>query len=566
MKGNGVSVTNDRLVRSLNIIDGPERERSRLVKRAVPHDSRDLTELYPTLGQHALVRKLGEYTVLFDAVSDRVMKISSFIAPILEQCDGTLDFAALDTMARHPELNLQTADLMHFFERLQTLGVLQLRTRKRKQAARILLVNPPLPFPRSRYAYQNVYPPLGLMYLAGQLIPEGFHVEILDMALEDMSPAALSAWLSDHREPWDLIGISLNMTCSAERAERTARNIRDVLPDVPIVMGGNHVTMTYSEVLKSGICDFVCLGASERTLTELCCAFFHKEGELRDVHGLAYMRQGAIERTSPVRVSKVIKEVYFPAYHLLPLDRYDIHNRVPIITSTGCPYDCRYCSTVKFNGRRVSYFAADRVISDIKRLMKEHGYSGFNFMDDAFTFNRKRITEICQRIIDEKLDIEWTCNTRVDMVSPELLQIMARAGCIGIFFGIESTDEVVLQRIRKRVDVEQIRNAVGWARAAGIKVRQSFIVGLPGDNDETLAGIRSFVEETEPDEVQISMLTLYPGTEMAEQPESFGLKIHPRRWEEYNINLPHASTDTMSCDEILNSYLDMRLALAEMAS
>ncbi len=565
MKGNGLPITNDRLT---FLGDSPQPAPNPQPFRTLDDGSLPgpygYEEIYPTLGGYSFVKRVHSSWILFDAVSDQILKINPGVRPLLERCDGLHNLATLIRIGDETGLEIPPSELYAFFEKLRDLKVVDFHIHRKKQNARVLLINPNQPFPRSRYAYQHIYPPLGLLYLAGQLLAAGFETEILDMTVDDMQAADIGPWLASCDEPWDLIGISLNMTCSAERATRLAGNLRDLLPDTPIIMGGNHATMTYEELLSTGVCDFVCLGPGDHLITSLCESLFRKTGPIDQIPGLAYARHGEVMQTCPVQPTKIIKDIEFPAYHLIDLDRYDIGGRIPVITSTGCPYDCKYCSTVKFNGRRVSYLPVERVVEDIKRLMKVYNCNGFNFMDDSFTFNRKRMIAICELIMEEGLEISWTCNTRVDMVDRDLLFFMSKAGCAGIFYGIESMDQAVLNRMHKKVKVEQVRNAVEWAREAGIKVRQSYIVGLPGETVDSLRSVTQFINETKPDEVQLSMLTIYPGTDLADDPDRFGLEIHPLRWDEHNINVPHVSTDTMTSEEIFDAYLEMRIQLTEL--
>lgn len=555
MKGNGVTVTNDRITSELPPLRTAD---------ASPGTAELAEVIYPDIGRYTFPRRVGSAAVLFDAVSDQIVKINPDIFPILRRCNGSLSVRELAALALEEGLSLGEQDLLGYCRELERHKLMRLVTRRKANAARVLLINPPLPFRHEIYAFQNVYPPLGLLYLAGQMITDGHDVTLHDMSVTDMQPGAIGEWLADNGGEWDLIGISLNMTCSYERAVRLSANIRDAFPDVPVVMGGNHAAMTYEALLKDRHADFVCLGAGEHLMTKLCDALVRKTGPVDRIPGLAYWSEGAVRTTCAAPVEKIIKSTAFPAYHLIDISHYDIGNRIPIITSTGCPYDCKYCSTVKFNGRRVSYFTVDRVLSDLRRLMEMFGTNGFNFLDDSFTFNRRRMMEICDRIIEDRLDIHWTCNTRVDMVDSDMLKHMHRAGCVGIFYGIETVDQEVLNRMHKQVETDQIATAVSWAREAGIKVRQSFIVGLPGETPATLKATQDFIAQTNPEEVQLSMLTIYPGTELADAPEKFGLTIHPLKWEEHNINVPHVSTDAMDAEAIFDHYLAMRLSLATM--
>ncbi len=554
VKGNGVVVTNDRLAIKLSLSDQAVTDQN-----VQP----DPEEIYPTVGDYTFLKEIDGKHVLFDAVSDQIVKINPSIYQLFQYCDGFHSLKDLTEIAQTLGLPVGIDDLNRYYTELSHHKLARMHLRRKVESPRVLLINPPLPFSSENYAFQNVYPPLGLLYLAGQLVENGCEVEFLDMSVDDMQPGEIGRYIDQLNGPIDMVGISLNMTCSYARAVRIAGNVRDALPGVSIIMGGNHATMTYEELLVDRHCDLVCIGPGDHLIVQICDSLFRKAGPIEDVPGLAYWSRGKVQRTTPTKPTKIIKTVDFPAYHLIDIDRYDIGGRIPVITSTGCPYDCKYCSTVKFNGRRVSYFPVERVVGDLKKLMAMFGTNGFNFLDDSFSFNRKRMMEICALIQKEGLDIHWTCNTRVDMVDAEMLLAMKAAGCVGIFFGIESMDQAVLSRMHKRVKTEEIRDAVQWARDAGIMVRQSFIVGLPGETPETLKSTDDFIADTAPEEVQLSMLTIYPGTELAATPEKYDLTVHPLKWEEHNINIPHASTESMDREAIFTQYLKMRLNLAE---
>ncbi|TCS60567.1 B12-binding domain-containing radical SAM protein [Varunaivibrio sulfuroxidans] len=523
-------------------------------------------EIYPSFCAYVGVRDAGGRNVIFDAVSDQIIAIQPTLVELLDLCDGV---HSLDDIYRaHARRNRarrdhadSPEDVRAALETLTDLKVMKFRTYRETKHARILLINPGLPFPRSRYTFQKLTPPLGLLHIAGQLHKAGHDVDIYDMALEDARPADITAYIEKNGTPWDLIGITLNMTPTSAEALRIARNIKDILPDTPLIMGGNHATMTYRDLLRDADADFVCVGMGENLMVSLCAALFAKKGRVEDVAGLAYKVGEAIRPPTPQTERIDFDALAFPAYHKIDLSRYDTNGYIPMITSTGCPFNCAYCSTFKFHGRRVNYYAPHRVVAMIERLIDAYETTKFNFLDDAFTFNRKRIVAICELLIEKRLNIQWMCNTRIDMVDEALLHIMRDAGCEGVFFGVESVEQSVLDKANKRVDFSQVEEVMRWAKQAGLKIRQSYIIGLPGETRESIERIGRFVTESNPGQVQFSMLNIFPGTDYANDPAAYGLEVLPLAWREFNINIPHVRTQHMNEDDILDAYIGLRMSL-----
>lgn len=522
-----------------------------------------LKEIYPSFEQYVSIRDVDGRKVIFDAVSDQLIAIQDVHVDLLGLCDGFHNLDDIFSKFSDDGHRGSKSDIHNALNRLRDLKVIGFKTYRHTLSAKVLLINPSLAFPKSRYAFQKIMPPLGLLHIAGQLLEEGHEVDILDMAQEDTTPADISAHLKAKSTLYDLIGISLNMTSTSAEALRIAQNIKDCFPDIPIIMGGNHATMTYQSLLKDAYADFVCIGMGERLMVFLCEALFAKKGKIEEIPGLAY-KTGTQVRQNPLESQwQDLNELSFPAYQKIDLSRYDTNGYIPVVTSIGCPFNCAYCSTFKFHGRRVNYYAPQKVVDVLERLMENYGTNKFNFLDDAFTFNRKRIVAICELLIEKRLDIEWMCNTRIDMVDLDLLKLMGRAGCKGVFFGVESVDQAVLDKANKRVDFSQVEKVMGWAKQAGLQIRQSYIIGLPGETTDSIEHIKRFVADTEPSQVQFSMLNVFPGTDYANDPESYGLEILPLAWQEFNINIPHVRTADMSDGEILDAYLKLRLSLGE---
>ncbi len=152
--------------------------------------------------------------------------------------------------------------------------------------------------------------------------------------------------------------------------------------------------------------------------------------------------------------------------------------------------------------------------------------------DDIFTLEKKRIEKICDTIIKEKIDITWSCESRVDLVSKHILLKMRKAGCWGIDFGIESGDQRILDNARKGTRIPQIEKAIEWTKEAGIKVRGYFMIGLPGDTEKTIRKTIDFSKKLDLDFATFFITTPFPGTDLYELAEKVG-HVTTKNWREY---------------------------------
>ncbi len=261
--------------------------------------------------------------------------------------------------------------------------------------------------------------------------------------------------------------------------------------------------------------------------------------DLTRVTGLVWRRQGEIQMNTPRPFIPDLNDLPIPLYHLLPLDQY----RMPlmkgpfcfVVTSRGCTAGCKYCI------KHVSYQWSARLLSP-DRIMKElwalHdlGIRNIHMYADLFTLSRNQVVELCQRIIDEKLQIRWTCNSRVDYVDEEMLKLMGRAGCWLISWGIESGNEMILKKAHKGADPKKARQALTWARQAGIRNWGYFIVGLPG---ETLETIRQTIDFSKSLPLELALFHIaapYPGTPFFFEVVENGWFRPGTRWEEVDMD------------------------------
>jgi len=378
--------------------------------------------------------------------------------------------------------------------------------------------------------------PLGLAYLAAAIRNNDYEVEIIDASALNYTNKQLIEHLKKSKP--DLVGISI-LTPMYLRAKETIHNIKKSIKNIKIVVGGPHVTVFPKLTLEENPeIDFAIYGEAEHTIVEVLDAL-EKKSSLKKIKGLVLRDKDKVIINPAREIIKDIDTLSFPARDLLPMKIYrpapTYFNKLPsylILTSRGCPYNCSYCSKVMGNVYRAH--SVKRVIEEMELLIDIYNAKEIIFRDDTFTVNRQRVEDLCDEIIKRKIHekIKWTCMSRVNLVDLELLQKMKKAGCWSMHFGIESGSQRLLDLIQKGIKLEQSRNAIKWARKAGIETKAFFMIGLPTETkEESLATIK-FSKELDPDWVQFTITTPYPGTKLYNITKKDGT-LKSFKWEDY---------------------------------
>lgn len=422
---------------------------------------------------------------------------------------------------------------------------------------KVLLVNPAIFFIDG----VSDRPPLGLLYLSSVLKENGIHVRVVDLALRPN--ADLEAVLLDFKP--DLVGISMTTPVFVEAA-RLAEIIKNILPDSIIVAGGPHPSSMPVETLKGFSFDIVVAGEGESTFLELVKAL-ESDSDLAKVQGIYYKSGSQVCSTAPRRLIADIDGIPFPARELVSLSEYAMEingiKATPMITSRGCPYQCVYCTKSIF-GNRCRVRSPENIVCEIKKIISEHGIKGILFVDDTFTIYADRIHALCDRIIEEKLDITWRCWTRSDKVNRNLLEKMYASGCRVVCFGVESGDQRILDRSRKGASVESNLNAIKTSKAVGLHAKAFFMVGLPGENKESIDNTIQFMRSADPDSAHFYVTTPFPQTHLWNYAEDLGIRIVSRDWRSYyhagkNGDAPAViETAELSLDAIIEMHQKLR--------
>jgi len=409
---------------------------------------------------------------------------------------------------------------------------------------KILLISPPYKW-EDRKVGEGVLPPLGLLYIASVLLEKDHKVELLDARALSLSKKDVEQEIA-RRKP-DVVGIS-SMTFNISEAFDIAGIVKNVDKDIKVMIGGAHPTALPTETLEE--CkhiDIVVYGEGEETVPELMEAIEGKK-KLETIKGIAYRDGGRIIRTPPRPLIEDLDIVPFPARDLLPWEKYQrlTHRTLfsksadkpytTMMTSRGCPYGCVYCDKSAF-GRKWRARSAENVVAEIEHVVEKYKVGDISFHDDLFTLDRKRVIRICELLLEKGIDISWACDARADTVDEEMLNMMKKAGCMTVCFGVESGNETILKNIQKSESLDEIRNAVKLARKAGLNVSAGFIFGLPGETLETAKATINFAKELNVDIAIFNIATPFPGSPLFKQLEKEG-RILTHDWSKYN---PHLS-------------------------
>lgn len=261
--------------------------------------------------------------------------------------------------------------------------------------------------------------------------------------------------------------------------------------------------------------------------------------QLSSIKGLGWRRKGQPTVNWARPFFKSLDDLPIPLHNLLPLNSY----RAPlikgpytfIVTSRGCPAGCKYCIKHVSYGYSVRLRSPEKLVEEMRQL-KALGVNHVQMYSDLFTVNRDQVLELCQRLIDSNLKMTWTCNSRVDYVDEEMLDMMGKAGCQLIAWGIESGNELILKKAHKGYRMEQAYNALRWAKKAGIMNWGYFIIGLPGETVETIQETIQFSKKLPLDIALFHVAAPYPGTPFFFEVVENGWFRPGTNWEEVDMD------------------------------
>ena len=327
----------------------------------------------------------------------------------------------------------------------------------------------------------------------------------------------------------DIVGISV-MTPKYGSALNVSRLVKYFDPNIPVVWGGVHPTISPDETVENKDVDVVVRGEGEYTFLEL----IENLGRLDNVLGITYKKNGRVIHNPNRPLIENLDDLPFPSRHLI-LKNENYHSTAfgNIFASRGYPYNCIFCASHKVWTKKVRYRTPQNVVDEIKEIKSRFTTNQFRFEDDCFTLNKKFVRGVCDLLIEEGLNIKWTTETRADLVTNDLIKRMESAGCEDITIGVESGSEETLKKIKKGITLEQIRNANRILKENKMRFSAFFMIGFPWETKEEIGKTISLMKELDSHSAVFSVATPYPGTELYDMCRSEGLIPGKIDWSKF---------------------------------
>ncbi len=464
---------------------------------------------------------------------------------------------------------------------------------------KVLLINPPgkchLRKDGSLGERKHCTPPLGLAYLAANLLRHDFDVEVLDILAEGyaqevfLDPFILYGLSMQEtlervkRAKPDLIGISVLFSNRAKESFELVEAIKRELPDVPIVMGGQHPSGLPVDVMKRSEVDYVLIGEAETSFAQLLYSL-NGHGPIEEVPGLYYRRDGQILNTLGERKPVIagegwnyfylkdfpnprqLAELSYPAWHLFPMDAYwksevrigggdIVRERFAVMISTrGCPHTCDFCTSPLMGGYKGYRMRTNEdVVQEIRWLIDTYKMEEIQFLDDNFFVSKPRVKRLLKVLAAEFPDTVFSvpAGTEVNALDTEVIDLMAQANFHKVTLAVEAGDQTVQNaRVDKKVNLSRVPEVVDYIRKSGMQTRALFMIGFPDETREQINRTVQMALTLDVDDFYLSLCTPLPGTPLYDECLRRGLlyddfDVNNLRYSVANIKLPDISREEL---------------------
>ena len=383
------------------------------------------------------------------------------------------------------------------------------------------------------------FPPIGIETLAPVVREHGHEVRMFDTCHPRMREADIAGVVTEERP--DVIALSFLSTTSYPATYSMARRLKQVAPDIPIILGGVYATMNARQMLAD--CPYAdCVGRGEGE--DLLPDYLDHVHDPGAVAGLVWRSGDEIVENPARPILRDLDRFPYADRKSLPIDYIEsMPLDVPAVlsldrfctmqTSRGCPYPCVYCDIPALADGKWRHRSPKHVLGEMQQLSDE-GYRSIYLTDDHFLLKRKRIEEICQGIIDRKLEFRWGCEGRVDSVAVDQFPLMAQANCGFLAFGVESGTQKVLERLKKMQNLEQIEKAVAEAKRSGIATAHGFfLIGSPDETEADIVQSFRFAAKLKLDTFGFNRLCVYRGTPLWGEYIRRGIIDDARDWSKW---------------------------------
>lgn len=401
---------------------------------------------------------------------------------------------------------------------------------------KVLLINPNLPvFMRMPSL------PLGLISIASYLKAHNQEIKIVERLVENDNN--IERTIAEFKP--DIIGIStMSFLAGIEAIELTKIAHKH---NIPVVWGGQAATAMPELVFFEADPDYIILGEGEITWLELVKTL-ENGGDVSTVAGLVFKKNGELFYTNQRALADISK---FPDidWSLLKVENYfssffNCDRMLYIHASKGCPAQCTFCSNHVFHQSKNRCRNIDQIIRDIEYLYFQ-GANGIYFSDELWIPNKKQRILFCNKIIEKSFDLVWGCQMRLGVLDEEDINLMYKAGCRWILFGIESGNQERIDKIKKKIDLTQAQETIRMCESIGITVQASFIIGFPDETEKELKQTIAFAESLGASLVVMNMLIPLPNSEIYKEIRNAGIYEFPFSIRDMAFKIEQKTTDSL---------------------
>lgn len=350
----------------------------------------------------------------------------------------------------------------------------------------------------------------------------------------------------------DVVGISMH-TGTYKSVKNIAAVAKCVSRDIAVIVGGPHPTLDPEGTLHNDHnIDLAVRGEGEYTFLELI-----QGKDKENILGVSYKKGSRVINNPDRPFIEDLDSLPFPDREaVIDANKHDLAS---IITGRGCPFFCSYCASPRLWSRKARFRSAENVILELTEIEDNIKNCILYFSDDTFTMDKERTMKICGKMISAGLKIKWKCDTRVDALDAELINVMQMAGCVRIKIGVESGSDRILTKINKGLNKDVIRKGVRLIKDQGVPITIYLMAGFPGETTEDLLETVKFAEELDVDYNSVSIFAPYFGTQIYRELEEAGKLFDRNHWEYFF----HQSRDMAVNDKIDNRVLDQLFSLNE---
>lgn len=467
-----------------------------------------------------------------------------------------------------------------------------------KTIKKILLISPPGKITVTTEGSRErklAVPPLGLAYLAAQLMHDGYEVKILDVLIEGyenevtdgptitygLSDDDVKQVIADYSP--DLVGVSCLFSNRGKDSVNICNLSKQVFPDVPVVYGGQHPS-GLPELVKHDSVDYIIYGEAETAFTNLV-ECLNDNGDLKQVPQLV-MQEGDSYWKSPVQLYPDVHKIPFPAWDLVNLEKYwsaglaeyevnegGLHKFMVMIASRGCPHVCEFCTSPLMTNRNFRRRNIEDIIEEIKLYRDKYGVREIHFWDDNFFVSKPWVKRLLGALVQELPDIAFQVpsGAEVNAIDDEMIDLISQAGFKKLFLAIESANQdVQLERVDKKVKLDRVSSVIEKVKNRGIITEGSFMVGFPGESKAQIDHTFQRATELNLDRISISIVNPLPGTPLYDECLEKDLlyddfDCENIRWSNENIRLPDTERGYLAKRrrEVWENYMKNRINIEE---